>query len=104
MNFLVDTQLPARLAHHLTRLGHESKHTTFFEEGHLMDDEEIVHIAIKEERTIISKDSDFLDHYLLKGYPPRVLLLNFVGERGREGKEEDEQPPHPLRAPPTRHR
>lgn len=41
-----------------------------------MDDQEIIRIAQKEERTIISKDSDFLDHFLLKGYPPKVLLLS----------------------------
>lgn len=38
---------------------------------------EIVVIALDEDRTMISKDSDFSDHYYLKGAPPKILLLQF---------------------------
>ncbi len=77
MKFIVDTQLPPRLAKHLTKQGYESIHTTYFEEGHLLADTEIVSIAIEQERIVVTKDSDFSDYFLLKGAPPKVLLIEF---------------------------
>jgi len=77
IKFIVDTQLPPRLAKFLQEKGFDAIHTTFFPEGHLLKDLEIVKIAIDENRIIISKDNDFLDNFLLKGTPPRVLLLQF---------------------------
>lgn len=77
MKFIVDTQLPPKLATFLRTKGHDCIHTTFFPEGHLLQDEEIVVIAIEQRRTVITKDSDFSDHYFLKGAPPKVLLLKF---------------------------
>jgi len=32
-------------------------------------------MAIEESRIVVTKDQDFFDNYLLKGAPPRVLLL-----------------------------
>ena len=31
MRFIVDTQLPAKLAHYITSLGYQTVHTTFYE-------------------------------------------------------------------------
>ncbi|WP_338814605.1 hypothetical protein V9L05_04955 [Bernardetia sp. Wsw4-3y2] len=45
IKFIVDTQLPARLAHYITSIGYQTTHTTFYEEGHLLDDNTIVIIA-----------------------------------------------------------
>ena len=59
MKFIVDTQLPPKLASYLTQKGHDSIHTTFYPEGHLLNDKEIVKFAKKENRTVISKDSIF---------------------------------------------
>lgn len=53
-------------------------------DGHLLKDEEIRAIAIQEARIIITKDSDFLDSYLAKGVPPRVLLLQFGNIKNNE--------------------
>ena len=77
MKFLIDTQLPPKLATYLRSKGFHSIHTTYFENGHLLDDKRIIEIAIQENRIIVTKDSDFLDNYLLKGSPPKVLLLEF---------------------------
>ena len=77
MKFIVDTQLPPRLSVYLQSEGHDCIHTTDFEDGHLLQDSEIIEIAIEQERTVITKDSDFSDHYFLKGAPPKVLLLLF---------------------------
>ena len=75
--FIIDTQLPPRLARFLRDKGFPAYHTTNFPNGHLLNDEEIIKIAIRENRIIVTKDSDFLDNFLLKGAPPKVLLLQF---------------------------
>lgn len=58
--FLVDTQLPPRLAAFLKDKGHDAKHTVDYPNGVMLTDKEIRTIAEKENRVIISKDSDFL--------------------------------------------
>ncbi|MEZ5040307.1 MAG: DUF5615 family PIN-like protein [Saprospiraceae bacterium] len=75
LRFIVDTQLPPRLAYSLKDLGADAIHTTYFENGHLLDDGEIIKIAAKEDRIVVTKDSDFRDYLLLKGSPPSLLLI-----------------------------
>ena len=77
LKFIIDTQLPHKLAKFLRDKGFPSVHTTYFPNGHLLDDKEIIEIAIQENRIIITKDSDFLDNFLLNGVPPKVLMLQF---------------------------
>ena len=77
LKFIVDTQLPPKLATFLSYKGFDAIHTTFFPNGHLLRDQEIRGIAIQENRIIVTKDSDFFDGYLTKGAPPQVLLLQF---------------------------
>lgn len=48
LKFIVDTQLPPQLAYSLKDLGADAIHTTYFEDGHLLDDREIIKIAIQE--------------------------------------------------------
>jgi len=54
LKFIVDTQLPLKLASFLTKKGWETIHTTFFLDGHLLKDDEIRAIAIQEVRIIIT--------------------------------------------------
>ncbi len=77
MQFLVDTQLPPALARWLSRRGHPSIHTTDQPDGHLLADRDIVTLALREQRLVVTKDHDFLDHFVLKGAPPSVLLLEY---------------------------
>ena len=77
MKFIIDTQLPPKLSRFLKKMGYDSVHTTHYPEGHLLADKEIILIAKSEERTVVTKDSDFLDHFVLKGAPPKVLLVEF---------------------------
>lgn len=48
-----------------------------------MTDAEIRQVASSENRIVITKDSDFLDYYLLRGVPPKVLLLEFGNIRNK---------------------
>lgn len=75
--FLVDTQLPPVLAKFLRSKGVNAVHTTYFAGGELMSDYAIRLNAVSDDRIIITKDSDFLDNYLIHGVPPKVLMLQF---------------------------
>ena len=73
--FIVDTQLPPKLAYALNDWGADAIHTTYFKDGHLLDDGSIRKIAVEESRIIVTKDADFRDYFLLKGSPPNILLI-----------------------------
>lgn len=75
LKFIVDTQLPPSLASKLLKAGLDAVHTTNYPNGHLMNDKEIRKVAVAENRIIISKDSDFYDYFILKGIPPKILLI-----------------------------
>lgn len=77
LSFIVDTQLPPVLAQWLKAKNCDAIHTTYFPQGHLMADDEINAIAIRENRIVVTKDNDFLENFLLRGVPPKVLLLQF---------------------------
>ena len=77
MQFLVDTQLPPALARWLSARNCPAIHTSDMPGGHLMADGEIVALAVCDGRHVVTKDHDFLDHFLVKGVPPRVLLLEY---------------------------
>jgi len=67
VRFLVDAQLPVRLAGRLTSLGHDVVHTSELSDGNRTSDPEIIEIADRDDRVVITKDLDFLDGHLLKG-------------------------------------
>lgn len=75
LKFIVDTQLPPKLAYVLNDWGAGAIHTTYFDEGHLLDDASIRNIAVMENRIVVTKDADFRDYFFLKGSPPKVLLI-----------------------------
>lgn len=72
------------LATYLQWKGFDAIHTTYFPEGHLLQDADIAKIAIEENRIIITKDSDFPDSFFLKGAPPRIIHLRLGNLRNRE--------------------
>jgi len=55
--------------------GHDVLHTRDLPRENLSDDKEVIEMAVKEGRTVISKDSDFFDYFVLKGIPPKLLML-----------------------------
>ncbi|MBI4646512.1 MAG: DUF5615 family PIN-like protein [Bacteroidia bacterium] len=75
LKFIIDTQLPPLLIEFFQWKGYNSIHTTFFQDGHLLKDKQIREIAINEDRIIVTKDEDFIDYYLLKRSPPKILLI-----------------------------
>jgi len=75
MNFLVDAQLPRRLARWLQAKGHEAVHTRDLREGNRTGDEAINEISLREQRVVVSKDEDFVDIFLLRQQPYKLLLV-----------------------------
>lgn len=72
------------LATYLRWKGFDAIHTTFFPQGHLLQDADIAKIASEEHRIIITKDSDFPDSFFLKGAPPRLIHLRVGNLRNCE--------------------
>lgn len=75
MKFLIDAQLPVRLAHLLSRVGHEALHTTELPHGNRSTDRQIVELADRDDRVVVTKDQDFRDGHLLARSPRRLLVV-----------------------------
>ena len=75
MRFLVDAQLPARLARFLTDAGHAAVHTSELPNGNATPDSEINRVADADDRVVVTKDRDFRDSHLLRGTPRHLLVV-----------------------------
>jgi predicted nuclease of predicted toxin-antitoxin system len=76
MKFVVDAQLPRRLARELAAAGHDTIHTLDFPAANRTPDKEIAALAIQENRVVVTKDNDFVTSFLLHGTPPKLLLIS----------------------------
>jgi predicted nuclease of predicted toxin-antitoxin system len=76
MKFFVGAQLPRRLARELAESGHDAVHTLDFPAGNHTPDGEIVAAAMREGRVVVTKDTDFVTSFLLRGVPPKLLLIS----------------------------
>jgi len=75
VRFLVDAQLPARLARFLADAGHDTLHTTDLPDGNRTTDAEIATLAEAQDRVVVTKDRDFRDGHLLNGSPRQLLVV-----------------------------
>lgn len=75
MKFLVDAQLPARLARSLSSAGHDALHTTELPDGNRTTDGRIAELADEEGRVVVTKDRDFRDGHLLTTSPQRLSVV-----------------------------
>jgi predicted nuclease of predicted toxin-antitoxin system len=76
MNFLVDAQLPRRLAAWLTTAGHNAVHTLDLPDANRTTDAQINDLADQEQRVVVTKDADFVDGHVLRGRPGKLLLIS----------------------------
>jgi predicted nuclease of predicted toxin-antitoxin system len=76
MNFLVDAQLPRRMATWLAAAGCNAIHTLDLPDRNRTTDEQIKDVADREQRVVVSKDADFVDAHLLRGRPAKLLLIS----------------------------
>ena len=75
MRFLVDAQLPARLAPRLAELGHDVVHTSSLPDGNRTTDQQIAALADQDGRIVVTKDAVFRNSRLLRGSPARLLIV-----------------------------
>ena len=75
MKFLVDAQLPVRLARRLAPVGHDVVHTSELPAGNRTTDADICRLADAEDRVVVTKDRDFRDSHLLRSTPRRLLIV-----------------------------
>jgi len=76
VKFLLDAQLPKRLAKELTAAGHDALHTTDLPTGNRTRDEDLADLAANEDRVLVTKDSDFVTTFHLQKSPPKLLLVS----------------------------
>ena len=76
MKFLIDAQLPQRLARHLNEAGHDAIHTIDLPDQNRTSDTEICRIADTQGRIVVTKDHDFRDSHLLAATPARLLIVS----------------------------
>src|SRR5215813_10828836 len=84
MNFLVDAQLPRRMAAWLTAAGCDAVHTLDLPDGNRTTDEQVNDVADREQRVVVTKDADFVDSHLLRGRPAKLLLVSTGNISNRE--------------------
>ncbi|NJL20803.1 MAG: DUF5615 family PIN-like protein [Leptolyngbyaceae cyanobacterium SM1_3_5] len=75
MKFLVDAQLPIRLARFLEAAGYDTVHTRKLPQKNTTSDATINAISIQQERIVITKDADFVQSFLLQQQPYKLLLV-----------------------------
>ncbi len=76
MKFLVNAQLPRRLLHRLHEFGHEAMHTLDLPLGNRTPDETINEVSVRDHAIVITKDSDFVDSFILRRQPYKLLLIS----------------------------
>ncbi|MBI3189334.1 MAG: DUF5615 family PIN-like protein [Ignavibacteriales bacterium] len=76
MKFIVDAQLPKVLSELLVQFGFDSIHTIELPKRNATDDEEVSAISMREGRIVITKDKDFLESYILRNIPEKLLLVS----------------------------
>ena len=76
MKFLIDAQLPRRLAHQLRAAGFETIHTLDLPQGNRTSDQALITFSLTEHCVVVTKDSDFVESFLLRHEPWKLLLVS----------------------------
>jgi len=84
MKFLVDAQLPRRLASRLHEAGHEAMHTLDLPLGNRTPDSVINELSLREGYVVVTKDADFVNSFLLHQQPRKLLLVSTGNIRNSE--------------------
>src|SRR2546423_15497784 len=76
MKFLIDAQLPRRLALSLQQAGFEATHTLDLPNGNRTTDQALITLSLSAQAIVITKDSDFVQSFLLRREPWKLLLVS----------------------------
>jgi predicted nuclease of predicted toxin-antitoxin system len=84
MRFLVDAQLPRRMAGWLAAAGCDAVHTLDLPDGNRTTDQKVIELADREQRVVVTKDADFVDSHILHARPAKLLLVSTGNIRNRD--------------------
>lgn len=76
MKFLIDAQLPKKLAIFLEKSGYDTLHTLDLPDKNFTKDSQINQISIAEKRVVVSKDLDFIESLLISDKPYKLLAIS----------------------------
>jgi len=76
MKFLIDAQLPRRLSIHLGQAGFEATHTLDLPDGNQTTDRALIDFSFSAQAVVVTKDSDFVESFLLRREPWKLLLVS----------------------------
>ena len=68
MKFLIDAQLPRRLATHLRQAGFEATHTLDLPDANRTTDSTLITLSMTSQAVVVTKDSDFVESFLLSRF------------------------------------
>jgi predicted nuclease of predicted toxin-antitoxin system len=74
VNFVVDAHLPPDVCALLRAAGHDAIHTTQLPEQNRTPDQILNELSLREQRVVVSKDSDFYYSHVLYGKPWKLLV------------------------------
>jgi predicted nuclease of predicted toxin-antitoxin system len=84
MKFLIDAQLPRRMATWLASAGCDAVHTLDLPDRNRTTDAQLIERADRELRAIVTKDADFVNSHLLHGRPAKLVLVSTGNISNRE--------------------
>jgi predicted nuclease of predicted toxin-antitoxin system len=76
VNFIIDAQLPRRTATWLRARGHDALHTLDLPDANRTTDASILELAARENRVVVTKDADFVDSFMVRREPEKLLLIS----------------------------
>jgi predicted nuclease of predicted toxin-antitoxin system len=76
MKFLIDAQLPRRLARRLREAGFEAVHTLDLPLGNRTPDRFLCELSVREQYIVVTKDEDFVNSFYLQRSPRKLLLVS----------------------------
>jgi predicted nuclease of predicted toxin-antitoxin system len=84
MKFLIDAQLPPSLKQLFISKGFDCIHTLDLEDKNYTPDNIINAISVAQQRIVITKDVDFLDSFIIKKQPFKLILVKLGNSSRKE--------------------
>jgi len=75
MKFIVDAQLPFQMSLFIQHKGFDAIHTNDLPDKERTSDDYIRSLSQRDDRIVVTKDSDFIDSFMLKSIPKKLLLI-----------------------------
>jgi predicted nuclease of predicted toxin-antitoxin system len=76
MKFLIDAQLPRRLVFIFRSAGHEATHVSTLSQGNRTQDSVINDYSLKNQCVVVTKDTDFVNSFLISKKPYKLLIVS----------------------------